>query len=179
MLLALGLLGFFIGASFAGAPVPVSTKNLSAEAARQIVRGKEIFALRCAVCHGSAGGGLTEARLAFPEDHRRCESCHKPGNPKLQAQMGSRSFESVRGRLAVGNAFAIGVAPPLHGAGALETFQDAAALGAFIRRAMPRHAPGILNDEQSYALTAFILKLNRAPPEAVINRKNAATFKLR
>ena len=92
--------------------------------------------------------------------------------------MGSRSFESVRGRSVIGNAFSIGDAPPLHGAGTLPAFQDAASVKAYIRAAMPRHAPGTLNDEQSYALTAFILKLNRAPPKAVINRENAATFKL-
>ncbi len=93
--------------------------------------------------------------------------------------MGNRSFESVGGRSVRGNAFSIGVAPPLQGKNAREAFQNAAALQAFIRAAMPRHAPGTLNDEQSYALTAFILKLNRAPPEESLNRKNAATFELR
>ena len=91
--------------------------------------------------------------------------------------MGSRSFESVRGRSVIGNAFSIGIAPPLHGPKALPAFQNAAALQAFIRAAMPRHAPGTLNDEQSYALTAFILKLNRVLPEEKLNRENASTVK--
>ena len=93
--------------------------------------------------------------------------------------MGDRSFESVKGRSVIGNAFSIGVAPALHGLDALPAFQDAAALQAFIRAAMPRHAPGTLSDEQSYALTAFILKLNRVLPETKLSRENAAAVKLR
>ncbi len=145
----------------------------------QVARGRSIFALRCAVCHGETGGGLAEARLAFPEDHRRCEGCHKAGNPDLRAQMGSSSFETVRGRIAVGNAFAIGTAPPLVGPRALPAFGDAGALQAYIHAAMPRHAPGSLGAEQSYALTAFILKLNRALPEGeVVDRENATQIRL-
>lgn len=159
-------------------PAPIVETRTRPKA--QVVRGRSIFALRCAACHGDAGGGLEEARLAFPEDHRRCESCHKPNNPKLQTQMGSRSFETVRGRSVRGNAFAIGNAPPLHGGGALKAFGDAGALQAYIRAAMPRHAPGTLNGEQSYALAAFIAKLNRALPEdAEVNQKSAASIKLR
>lgn len=177
-LLVVGLSGVLVAAKPQGrATAPaVKTGTLTA----QVARGQSIFALRCAVCHGETGGGLEEARLAFPEDHRRCESCHKPGNPNLQAQMGSRSFESVRGRTVMGNAFAIGIAPPLHGPDALAAFGDAEALKTYIRVAMPRHAPGTLNGEQSYALTAFILKLNRALPKgAVVNRRNAVKLDFR
>lgn len=149
----------------------------------QLARGRSIFALRCAVCHGETGGGLEEARLAFPEDHRRCESCHKPGNPRRQADM-LGSFETMRGRVAVGNAFSIGSPPPLRGQGVLPAFENAAALQRYIRAAMPRHAPGSLNGEQSYALTAFILELNldlnRAlPTGAEVNRENAKRLRLR
>lgn len=125
-------------------------------------RGSHIFALRCAVCHGETGGGLAEARLAFPEDHRRCESCHKPGNPDRQADM-RNSFELMRGPVAVGNAFAIGEAPALRGPGALSAFGDPAALRAYIQAAMPRHVPGSLNAAQSKALSAFIQELEQAP----------------
>ena len=161
-LLAFGLISLFVGASVTDTPVKAPAKDASAQAMRQIVRGEQIFALRCAACHGDTGGGLAEARLAFPEDHRRCESCHKPRNPSLKAEM-LGSFETVRGRVPVGNAFSIGVAPPLRGEGALKAFDDAAALQGFIRAAMPRHAPGSLNDEQSRALSAFLLELNRTP----------------
>lgn len=126
-----------------------------------VERGRAVFALRCAVCHGETGGGLEEARLAFPEDHRRCESCHKPGNPDRQANM-SGSFELMRGPVAVGNAFAIGEAPPLRGPGTLRNFRNRAALRAYIQAAMPRHAPGSLEPQESRALSAFVLEL-KAP----------------
>ena len=174
----IGLLVLSLGASFADKPGAKALAKDSLAPTRQVTRGEQIFALRCAVCHGDTGGGLAEARLAFPEDHRHCESCHKLGNPQLRSQMGDRSFESVRGRSAIGNAFSIGVAPPLHGPNALPAFQNAAALQAFIRAAMPRHAPGTLNDEQSYALSAFVLKLNRVLPEEKLNQENASTVKL-
>ena len=161
-------------------PERAHTAETKTHAKAQFARGRSIFALRCAVCHGDTGGGFEEARLAFPEDHRRCESCHKPSNPKLQAQMGSRSFETARGRAVRGNAFSIGNAPPLHGAGALRAFGDAEALQAYIHTAMPRHAPGTLNSEQSYALAAFLAKLNRAlPDDMVLGEKSAVGIKLR
>lgn len=121
-------------------------------------QGHQLFALYCAACHGKTGGGLAEARLAFPASHRRCESCHKPGNPDRQAEM-KNSFELMRGPVAVGNAFAIGEAPALHGPGALNAFGDAAALRAYIQAAMPRHAPGSLSVAQSEALSRFVLEL--------------------
>lgn len=120
--------------------------------------GRELFALYCAACHGETGGGLAEARLAFPESHRRCESCHKPGNPDLQAELPD-SFELMRGRVAVGNAFSIGKAPALRGPGALQTFGSPAALRAYIEAAMPRHAPGTLTEAQSKSLSVFVLEL--------------------
>lgn len=127
--------------------------------------GHQLFALYCAACHGETGGGLAEARLAFPESHRRCESCHKPGNPDRQADM-EGSFELMRGRVAVGNAFSIGEAPALRGPGALPTFGNSAALRAYIQAAMPRHAPGSLSAAQSRALSAFVLELNATPKQA-------------
>ena len=124
--------------------------------------GHELFALYCAACHGETGGGLDEARLAFPESHRRCESCHKPGNPDRQAEMPD-SFELMRGKFAVGNAFAIGEAPTLRGPGALSAFGDPAALRAYIEAAMPRHVPGSLSAAQSEALSRFVQELNAVP----------------
>ncbi len=72
------------------------------------------------------------------------------------------SFELMRGPVAVGNAFAIGEAPALHGPGTLEAFGSPAALQTYIRAAMPRHAPGSLTAAQSRALSAFVQEL-RAP----------------
>jgi hypothetical protein len=151
------------------APKPTQTQQLAS--------ARQLYELHCTVCHGDTGDGLEEARLAFPEDHRRCESCHKPGNPDLQAEMPD-SFELMRGRVAVGNAFAIGEAPSLTGEGTLSAFDDAAGLEGYIRTAMPRYAPGTLAEKESLALTALILKWNRALPEgAVLTRENADEFR--
>lgn len=90
------------------------------------------------------------------------------------------SFETMRGPVAVGNAFAIGLAPALRGPGTLSAFGDAGALQVYIRTAMPRHAPGSLGEGPSYALTAFVLELNGVlPKDAEVNRENASRLRLR
>ncbi len=166
-------LGFILLVVLAAAPKQAHGTTNEPRQARQLVEARRLYELNCTVCHGDTGGGLEEARLAFPEDHRRCESCHRPGNPAKQADM-QGSFELMRGRVAVGNAFAIGVAPPLVGEGALSSFRDAQGLSSFIRSTMPRFAPGSLNEREALALTALLLKWNRALPEgAVVTRKNA------
>ena len=177
LVLPLGLLGFVLLVTTAASQqAPAQPTTAPTTQAQQLAAGSRLYELHCTVCHGDTGGGLAEARLAFPEDHRRCESCHKPGNPDLQAEMPD-SFELMRGRVAVGNAFAIGVAPPLVGEGALSAYSDAAALSAYIRTAMPRYAPGTLNERQVLALTARLLKWNRALPEgAVLTRENAKSL---
>lgn len=175
-LLQLVLLSFVLLSILAATPEQQATPEDFTQV-EQLAEGRRLYELHCTVCHGDAGGGLEEARLAFPEDHRRCESCHKPGNPDLQANM-QNSFELMRGRVAVGSAFAIGKAPPLAGERALPAFSDAGAMSAYIQNAMPRYAPGTLNERQARALTALILKWNRALPEgAVLTRENVGGFR--
>lgn len=131
----------------------------------QRTRGADLYHLRCAVCHGATGQGLAEARLAFPEDHRRCSRCHKPSNPPLLANP-----------FVDNNMFDIGDAPALAGEDAL-TAPNAAALYSYLRAAMPRHAPGSLADAEYLDITAYLLELNRAlPGGAVLTEQNAATF---
>ena len=142
---------------------PVAAPGQAAN--RNAEPGSELFALYCAACHGETGGGLAEARLAFPESHRRCESCHKPGNPDRQAELPD-SFELMRGRVAVGNAFSIGEAPALRGPEALQAFGSPAALRAYIEAAMPRHAPGTLTAAQGRSLSAFVLELKANSEQA-------------
>ncbi|ADI16007.1 c-type cytochrome [Truepera radiovictrix] len=107
--------------------------------------GEALYGRRCAVCHGPTGLGLEEARLAFPESHRRCTQCHKSGGYK-------RLTYPINDR----HMFDVGRAPPLRGPGALEALRDPAALRAYIQAAMPRHAPGTLSAAEADALATFL-----------------------
>jgi len=134
----------------------------------QVRRGAALYDVRCAVCHGDTGLGLEEARLAFPEDHRRCERCHKPNNPSQMTpeQMNPR------------NAFSVGDPPTLYKRDL--GFSDAWALHRYIQVAMPRPFPGSLSAEESLAVTAYVLELRGVlPPGVTLNEENAATFSLR
>jgi len=49
----------------------------------------------------------------------------------------------------------------------------------YIRRAMPADAPGSLNNDQLYAVTAYLLYLNRlAEPSTVLNAKTLPSIKM-
>lgn len=120
----------------------------------------ELYAWNCAVCHGKTGGGLEEAKLAFPADHRICTRCHRPSNRVVQPL--DQPF--------IGNdMFSIGEPPALHGRDsgrALAAVAEPAALHAYIMATMPRYDPGRLSDEEYWALTALLLHLNGREEEA-------------
>lgn len=124
--------------------------------ADQLERGEALYLFHCTTCHGRQGDGLDEARLAFPEEHRVCERCHMPRNPRQLAQE----------RMTPDYAFSVGVAPPLRGAGALSSFGTAGALYHYVRAAMPRQAPGSLRDEDYLDIVAFVLALGERRQEA-------------
>ena len=69
--------------ALAGSPAreapAAATSDATVDAA--LAAGRSLYAFDCSVCHGPTGGGLEEARLAFPPEHRRCTRCHKPNNP--------------------------------------------------------------------------------------------------
>ena len=118
--------------------------------------GRELYALNCAVCHGRGGGGLAEAKLAFPEDHRNCTRCHRPGNRIVQPL--NQPFED-------NNMFAIGDPPALHGSAAgdrlgLTAVAEPAVILAYVAATMPRYDPGRLTFDQYVAITAHLLELN-------------------
>jgi mono/diheme cytochrome c family protein len=129
-----------------------SGSAISSSAPASAELGAEVFALNCSVCHGATGLGLDEAREAFPEDHRRCERCHRPGNPPT---MSLAEIEARQHDL-----FSIGDPPPLRGAGAIAAVATPEALRAYLQAAMPRYRPGDLSGPEYDALTAFLLEIN-------------------
>ena len=145
-----------------------ASQGVVTEAQAQRERGADLYKLRCAVCHGATGQGLAEARLAFPEDHRRCSRCHKRGNPALMANP-----------FVDNNMFDVGDAPGLVGEDRLAAFPNAAVLYSYIHAAMPRHAPRTLADQEYWDITAHVLGLNHALPEDIaLTEQNAATLSL-
>ena len=108
--------------------------------------GSQVYWLHCMVCHGDRGQGLTdEYRAAWPKVDQNCwqAKCHGDlRNPE--------SFVFPK------------YVPPLIGPGALSHFQNAADLYGFIRANMPYQAPGSLQDQQYWELTAFLARANGA-----------------
>ena len=126
---------------------PVGVEQAVAEEVHaQQERGAALYAEHCAVCHGKKRQGLSEARLAFPEDHQRCEGCHRPNNPP---QMALSAMTSRR-------AFSVGEAPALVGEGALTNFPNAEVLRSYISATMPRPFPGTLSEQEYNDLSVFL-----------------------
>lgn len=114
--------------------------------------GAEVFARSCAVCHGATGLGLAEAKEAFPESHRRCTHCHRPGNPSM---MDLRQIEARQNDI-----FDIGEPPPLRGEAAMANEIGSDSLREYIQATMPRYAPGSLTADEYLAVTEFLLHLD-------------------
>ena len=134
----------------------------------QVLRGAELYYASCAVCHGDTATGLAEARLSFPEDHQRCERCHRRNNP-AQMNLGATTWR---------NAFSIGEAPGLVGGDALSAFPNASVLFSYMSATMPRPFPGKLTSEDYLDITLFLLEANGVPVEAEFNEAALAEFKL-
>jgi len=147
--------------ALAGSPAreapAAATSDATVDAA--LAAGRSLYAFDCSVCHGPTGGGLEEARLAFPPEHRRCTRCHKPNNPVVMPL--DRPFVD-------NDMFAIGTPPALHGA-ARDAAADGAplsalarpeALFAYLRATMPRYDPGRETDLEYWLLTAHLLDMN-------------------
>lgn len=125
--------------------------------------GAQVYWLSCLPCHGDKGQGLTdEFRQTYPPEEQYCweRGCHGP-NP----------YES---------GFTIPMfIPGVIGPGMLGKFSDAAQLNAYIRAAMPFWDPGSLTEEESWRVTAFLMRENglwNAREE--LNASNAADIRI-
>lgn len=109
-----------------------------------VSEGRHLFQSQCAMCHGAGGIEGPAARLA-----------------------GSDGFFSLSDPLRI---VRINKHPLLIlSVGAQWPY--ATSIFDYVRRAMPHHAPKSLKDDEVYALTAYILHLNRLIEEdAVIDR---------
>ncbi len=134
-----------------------------ANASDQAVRGAEVYAMRCITCHGDRGQGLTlEWRLTWDEEHQNCAKpkCHGRDNPE---------------GFYLPNMYA----PAIVGPGTLSKFTTARDLFAFIHTAMPFQEPGILPQEDYWALTAYLLRQNGITlPGAEVGEDNASAILL-
>ena len=129
--------------------------------------GAETYHWNCSVCHGVNGGGIEEARLSFPEDHRNCARCHRPSN---------RIVQPLDRPIVDNDMFSIGDPPALHPtARRSSTLAGTASpdvLFEYLRTTMPRYDPGRLSDAEYRALTAFLLDMNgrRAEVASLVGR---------
>jgi len=146
------------------AAAPPDRPAAAADVEEYLAYGAELYAWNCAVCHGATGGGLAEAKLAFPADHRNCTRCHRPANRVVQPL--DQPFND-------NDMFSLGDPPALHDGAAAQTRTVLAsvappeALFAYIAATMPRYDPGRLSEPDYWALTAFLLDLNGRQEAAV------------
>lgn len=129
-------LTFEVTSTPTGEPVDAPTFD-----ANLVDQGRALYHF-CTTCHGRTGRGIDEARLGFPETHRKCERCHRSGNRPT-------SMDPA-------NIFSIGQPPPLRDLATSDRFASPQSLYQFIRSTMPRYYPGMLSDEEYWALTAFL-----------------------
>jgi mono/diheme cytochrome c family protein len=152
------LLSFFLGNIFPEIPaqqaIPTPTLDRLAlpvlsDHPSQVETGSSIYYYHCMPCHGDQGQGLTdEWRAVWEEDHQDCwaRGCHS-----------NRDADEV---------FTIPtVIPPVIGSTALENrFSNPEKLFEYLKETHPPQSPGILKDDEYWALTAYLLVKNGVIP---------------
>ena len=129
----------------------------------QADHGAQVYWLSCMPCHGDKGQGLTdEFRKTYPPEEEYCweSGCH-----------GANPYES---------GFSLPKKiPAVIGKTTLAKFADAAQLNAYIRATMPFWKPGSLTEEESWRVTAFILRENNLWEDLTeLNASNAPDVKI-
>lgn len=124
-----------------------ASPTVSADAANQLARGKEMFRIRCEPCHGDVGQGLAIWRYTWAPEDQNCSQykCHALNHPPDGFYMPND-------------------APPIIGAGTLKPFPTARELHTFVSKTMPFDKPGELSPDDYWAVTAFLLQQNNKLP---------------
>ncbi|HTP07534.1 MAG TPA: hypothetical protein VMP08_04745 [Anaerolineae bacterium] len=126
--------------------------------------GAEYFWFVCLPCHGDRGQGLTdEWREVYGPEEMNCwqAECHGKRHPP-------EGFELPH------------VVPPVLGLTALGRFNNAQELHNVIATSMPWYRPSYMTTEQSWQVTAYLLRQQGVmPPNVTVNDGNALIFKLR
>jgi hypothetical protein len=157
----------------AGTPIPELILTLTynrldkpqvSDPPTQADEGAIYYWLVCIPCHGDKGQGLTEEwREVFGPDEMNCwqAECHGKRHPP-------EGFELPH------------AVPPVLGPTALGRFNNAEELHRLIDESMPWYRPSYMTDEQSWQVTAFLLRQQGVmPPKVILNEGNASIFRLR
>jgi hypothetical protein len=127
--------------------IPILSENPS-----QFELGNSVYYHHCMPCHGDQGQGLTdEWREVWEEDHQDCwaKGCH--------------SFRDQDEVFTIPTTI-----PPVTGSvHLLQRFVEPSDLYAYLRTTHPPQNPGILTDEEYWALTDFLLIKNGQLSEKV------------
>lgn len=124
----------------------------------QADRGAQTYWLMCLPCHGDHGQGLTaEFRETYPPEEQYCweRGCH-----------GERPYDS-------GFKLPMQIPALIGPQAALGKFTTAATLQAYIKAAMPYWKPGSLTEEESWLVTAFLLRENGIQWNEKLDASNA------
>ena len=129
----------------------------------QADHGAQVYWLSCMPCHGDRGQGLTdEFRATYPPEEEYCweSGCH-----------GANPYES---------GFSLPKKiPAVIGDTTLAKFADAAQFNAYIRATMPFWNPGSLTEEESWRVTAYLLRQNNLwNASTELSAANAADVKI-
>lgn len=125
--------------------------------------GHEVYYQICMACHGDRGQGLTEDwRAVWDEDYNCWKSgCHGPDHPPWGFEMEEDPSRMVA----------------VIGPGTLGRFQNAQELYTYIHSTMPWWNPGSLTVDQSWQVTAYLMRENGALPDNFyLGPENAAAY---
>lgn len=162
-LILLGMAAFpFHGQASAAAPAPTPTSWVIIDLppdATQLQHGKEIYNLVCSACHAYDGTGLTDQwRATWDPSDQNCwkSKCHATNHPS--------------------DGFSMPMSPPVVGAFIPVRFKSAGVLHDFIQAAMPWQNPKSLTQDDAWAVTAYVMRLNGMSPPNPLNELNASAL---